>query len=67
MKRGSDILGLSDTIAADGSGYYQTYDAIGDRIDLPKYNLSNPRHRYPATVPLISETHGGELVKDSIY
>lgn len=74
QKRGSDILGLSESNAADGLpyttlsyanglGYYQTYDANGGRIDLSKYNLSDPRHRYPTTVPLTSETHGGELIK----
>lgn len=77
--RGSDILGLSESNGSDGLpyttlsyanglGYYQTYDTTnGGRIDLSKFNLSNPRHRYPATVPLTSETHGGELIDAHEY
>jgi hypothetical protein len=43
-------------------GYYQTYHENGSRIDLSNYNLTNPYHRYPATIPLLSETHGGDDV-----
>lgn len=71
--RGNDILGLSGEMGSDnlsyttlsyanGPGYYDTYDESGGRIDLSKSDLSNPRHGYPATVPLKSETHGGEDV-----
>ncbi|XP_031628391.1 membrane-bound alkaline phosphatase-like [Contarinia nasturtii] len=72
-KRGNDVLGLSSEIAMDGLpyttlsyanglGYYYTYHENGTRIDLSNTNLSNPYHNYPATIPLLSETHGGEDV-----
>ena len=73
QKRGTDILGLNGKIGLDklpsttlsyanGMGYYHTYNENGSRIDLSVYNYSNPFHRYPATIPLMSETHGGEDV-----
>lgn len=72
-ERGSDILGLNSrkglddlpytTLSyANGRGYYQTYYENGSRIDLSKFDLKNPKHRYPATIPLDSETHAGEDV-----
>lgn len=71
-KRGADILGLNSNIGADGlpyttlsyangRGYYQTYHDDGSRIDLSKFDLTKPMHRYPATLPLDSETHAGEF------
>lgn len=71
--RGNDILGLNTekgddglpytTLSyANGMGYYHTYNENGSRIDLSIYNYSNPFHRYPASIPLLSETHGGEDV-----
>lgn len=72
-ERGSDILGLNSrkgldnlpytTLSyANGQGYYQTYYENGSRIDLSQFDLTNPKHRYPATIPLKDETHGGEDV-----
>lgn len=71
--RGSDVLGLSGfngddklpypTLSyANGMGYYNTYKESGGRTDLTNTNFSDPRLRYIATVPLDSETHGGEDV-----
>lgn len=71
--RSGDILGLNGKMGfdnlpyttlsyANGRGYYQTYYENGSRIDLSKYDFKNPKHRYPATIPLDSETHGGEDV-----
>ncbi|ETN66325.1 alkaline phosphatase [Anopheles darlingi] len=73
--RGNDILGIADasdidqlpytTLSyANGEGYYDTYEN-GDpnkRIDISSYDLKSYRQRYLATVPLTSETHGGEDV-----
>lgn len=71
--RGADVLGLSGTLGEDrlpyptlsyanGLGYYNTYKEGGGRTDLSSTNFSDPRLRYIATVPLESETHGGEDV-----
>lgn len=71
--RGADILGLNSNMGKDGlpyttlsyangRGYYQTYLENGSRIDLSGFDLTKPTHRYPATVPLEKETHGGEDV-----
>uniref|UniRef100_A0A182MHL4 Alkaline phosphatase n=1 Tax=Anopheles culicifacies TaxID=139723 RepID=A0A182MHL4_9DIPT len=73
--RGSDILGIGDvsdidhlpytTLSyANGEGFYQTYvdGNPAKRIDVTSYDFSNYRQRYLATVPLSSETHGGEDV-----
>lgn len=71
--RGSDILGISGMMGSDkltyltlsyanGPGYNDTYTVEGGRYDVAKFNLSNPRLRYSATVPLDYETHGGEDV-----
>uniref|UniRef100_A0A182N3F7 Alkaline phosphatase n=1 Tax=Anopheles dirus TaxID=7168 RepID=A0A182N3F7_9DIPT len=73
--RGSDILGIGDvsdkdglpytTLSyANGDGFYQTYvdGNPAQRIDITNYDLKNYRQRYLATVPLSSETHGGEDV-----
>lgn len=71
--RGLDVLGLSGLTGSDnlpfptlsyanGRGYYDTYKETGGRIDLTKTNFSDPFLRYIATVPLDSETHGGEDV-----
>lgn len=73
QKRGSDVLGLSDdkgddglpyTILsyANGPGYLNTFNPDGSRADLSQQNFKDPFHRYPATIPLKSETHGGEDV-----
>lgn len=61
-KNGSDGLPYTKLSYANGPGFYQTFDLQGGRIDLSKYDLSNPRHSYPASVPLVSETHGGDDV-----
>jgi alkaline phosphatase len=73
-ERGSDIFGIADDSDVDGLpypilsygnglGYYETFNGTkrvnisGENVDL-KY----PNQRYIATVPLASETHGGEDV-----
>ncbi|XP_052890224.1 alkaline phosphatase-like [Anopheles moucheti] len=73
--RGSDILGIGDVSDVDrlpyttlsyanGEGFYQTYvdGNPAQRIDISSYDFSSYRQRYLATVPLSSETHGGEDV-----
>lgn len=60
--KGSDGLPYTTLSYANGLGYYQTYDEYGGRINLSRSNLTDPKHRYPAAVPLLSETHGGEDV-----
>uniref|UniRef100_A0A182QKC3 alkaline phosphatase n=1 Tax=Anopheles farauti TaxID=69004 RepID=A0A182QKC3_9DIPT len=73
--RGNDILGIGDvsdmdglpytTLSyANGDGFYQTYvdGNPSQRIDITNYDLKDYRQRYLATVPLSSETHGGEDV-----
>uniref|UniRef100_A0A182P0S9 Alkaline phosphatase n=1 Tax=Anopheles epiroticus TaxID=199890 RepID=A0A182P0S9_9DIPT len=73
--RGNDILGIGDvsdkdglpytTLSyANGEGFYQTYSDgnPSQRIDITSYDFKNYRQRYLATVPLASETHGGEDV-----
>lgn len=72
-ERGADILGLNSkkgldnlpytTLSyANGRGYYQTYNENGSRTDLSQFDWTNPKQRYPATIPLKDETHGGEDV-----
>uniref|UniRef100_A0A8D8IF20 Alkaline phosphatase n=1 Tax=Culex pipiens TaxID=7175 RepID=A0A8D8IF20_CULPI len=74
-KRGNDILGIADvsdrdnlpytTLSyANGEGYYSTYkkDNLAEREDISGYDYTDYRTQYPATVPLSSETHGGEDV-----
>lgn len=58
----TDKLAYSTLSYANGMGYYNTYEKNGGRTDLTKFNFSEPRLRYIATVPLDSETHGGEDV-----
>lgn len=59
---GADDLPYPTLSYANGLGYYNTYEKMGGRIDLTTTNFSDPRLRYIATVPLDSETHGGEDV-----
>ncbi|KAL1404008.1 hypothetical protein pipiens_005482 [Culex pipiens pipiens] len=74
-KRGNDILGIADvsdrdnlpytTLSyANGEGYYSTYkkDNLAEREDISGYDYTDYHTQYPATVPLSSETHGGEDV-----
>lgn len=74
--RGNDIFGIADTSDKDkkpfstlsysnGPGYEMTYDKdVKDdsRLDITDYDFTDPRTKYSATVPLDSETHGGEDV-----
>uniref|UniRef100_A0AAG5DTN4 Alkaline phosphatase n=1 Tax=Anopheles atroparvus TaxID=41427 RepID=A0AAG5DTN4_ANOAO len=73
--RGNDVLGIADISGVDklpyttlsyanGEGFSQTYvdGNPSKRIDITNYDLKNYRQRYLATVPLSSETHGGEDV-----
>lgn len=53
---------------ANGPGYASHVKATGGRVnpdDLEADRNTNIKHRYPATSPLPSETHGGEDV--SVY
>lgn len=70
--RGNDILGLSGRLGSDklpyttlsygnGPGYNVTY-RNGERLDLSGLDFKDPWQVYPATVPRISETHGGDDV-----
>lgn len=74
-KRGSDILGIggvSDedglpytTLSyANGEGYYLTYkqENPAERADISGYDFSDYHTLYMATVPLNTESHGGEDV-----
>ncbi|KAG5683695.1 hypothetical protein PVAND_012961 [Polypedilum vanderplanki] len=72
--RGHDIFGVAGTgddnlpyltlSYANGEGNYETYKN-GERVDPTKvesYSNDFNNHKFPATVPLESETHGGEDV-----
>lgn len=74
-KRGNDILGIggvSDedglpytTLSyANGEGYYTTYkqENPAERADISGYDFADYHTLYMATVPLDSESHGGEDV-----
>ncbi|XP_058826811.1 alkaline phosphatase, tissue-nonspecific isozyme-like [Topomyia yanbarensis] len=74
-KRGQDILGFADnsdrdglpytTLSyANGQGYYETYkpENLAQRQDLSEQDFTVYNKRYPATVPLSTESHGGEDV-----
>ncbi|XP_049313371.1 membrane-bound alkaline phosphatase [Bactrocera dorsalis] len=71
--RGSDIFGLAPMTAddnlpytvlsyANGPGFSKTYSTKKGRRDLSDADLDDPKYRYMATVPLDSETHGGDDV-----
>ncbi|XP_039453829.1 alkaline phosphatase-like [Culex pipiens pallens] len=73
--RGNDILGIGDvsdwdrlpytTLSyANGPGYGVTYNVanVAERLDISGYDFTRYNQRYLATVPLGSETHGGEDV-----
>ncbi|KAG4072479.1 hypothetical protein HA402_004411 [Bradysia odoriphaga] len=47
---------------ANGMGFYDHTSVKGGRVDLSTIDLSPNDFRFPATVPLSSETHGGEDV-----
>lgn len=70
--RGRSVLGFAgisdedhkpfETLSyANGPGYDGTY-ANGERVDLTMRDMKNPNKRAAGTVPLSSETHGGEDV-----
>ncbi|XP_055842323.1 membrane-bound alkaline phosphatase isoform X2 [Episyrphus balteatus] len=71
--RSQDILGFSDEKGTDdlpftalsyanGPGYYNTFSKEEGRRDLSLDDLTDPKYSYMATVPLGSETHGGDDV-----
>ncbi|KAM7348585.1 membrane-bound alkaline phosphatase-like [Cochliomyia hominivorax] len=71
--RQSDILGLSDDVAddglpytilsyANGPGYDKTFSAKKGRKNLSNKDFTDPKLKYMATVPLVSETHGADDV-----
>lgn len=69
--RGNDIFGIpgnaddhlpySTLSYANGPGYRKP-ESDGSRHDISKDDLQDDEYRYPATVPLGSETHGGDDV-----
>lgn len=61
-KQGDDGLPYTTLSYANGIGFNKTYHKNGSRIDLSQYDYTDPYHQYPASVPLKSETHGGEDV-----
>ncbi|XP_069680535.1 membrane-bound alkaline phosphatase-like [Periplaneta americana] len=70
--RGNDIFGISGVSSVDSHPYstlsyangpgYKHPDSDGDRYDISKDNMADVDYEYPATVPLSSETHGGDDV-----
>uniref|UniRef100_A0A2H1VP42 Alkaline phosphatase n=1 Tax=Spodoptera frugiperda TaxID=7108 RepID=A0A2H1VP42_SPOFR len=70
--RGSDIIGPSDDRGDDGVPYmtlsyangpgYRPPSAAGLRDDITQYNYHDVNFAFPASVPLDSETHGGDDV-----
>lgn len=59
---GQDALPYQTLSYANGPGYDQTYLNTGVRRDYRSDDIYLPTRRYAATVPLESETHGGEDV-----
>ncbi|KXJ70902.1 hypothetical protein RP20_CCG022130 [Aedes albopictus] len=71
--RGADIFGVAGTGKdqlpymtigyANGKGFYEHVDATkGGRRNISELDTSGDEFRFPATVPLYSETHAGENV-----
>ncbi|CAH0694833.1 unnamed protein product [Spodoptera exigua] len=70
--RGSDIIGPSDDRGDDGVPYmtlsyangpgYRPPSDTGLRDDITQYNYHDVNFAFPASVPLDSETHGGDDV-----
>ncbi|XP_058466142.1 alkaline phosphatase-like [Malaya genurostris] len=74
-KRGQDVLGIADisdldhlpytTLSyANGPGYDETYNPNNpaERLNVSDLDFTLYNQRYPATVPMNAETHGGEDV-----
>jgi len=68
--RGANILGATEISKEDnlpypalsyanGPGYYNTYKEDGGRLDFSEFDTMDPELRYPGTVPLTVESHGG--------
>jgi alkaline phosphatase len=68
--RGQDVVGIAEISDKDGKpyevlsyangpGYPTTYDD-DTRVDISLHDFKNPERRNAATVPLSSETHGGD-------
>ncbi|XP_030372269.1 alkaline phosphatase [Scaptodrosophila lebanonensis] len=71
--RRQNILSLAPNLAddqlpftilsyANGPGYAQTFSSETGRIDLTGVDTTDPEFQFQSTVPLSSETHGGEDV-----
>ncbi|XP_037956287.1 membrane-bound alkaline phosphatase [Teleopsis dalmanni] len=71
--RKQNIFGLAPNNAADGlpytilsyangPGYSKTYSSKTGRRNLRYADFTDPKYKYMATVPLSSETHGGDDV-----
>lgn len=60
---GDDKLPFFTMSYANGMGYYNTYERnTGERQDVSAYKTVDAELKYAATVPLSSETHGGDDV-----
>ncbi|XP_023294227.2 membrane-bound alkaline phosphatase [Lucilia cuprina] len=63
VKNADDQLPYEPLSYANGKGYYQHYDVKNSKRVNPEQVLKGqPNDVFPATVPLDSETHGGEDV-----
>ncbi|CAD7005712.1 unnamed protein product [Ceratitis capitata] len=71
--RDADVFGLAPVLAddglpytilsyANGPGYSKTFSKKTGRRDLSDADFTDPKYKYMATVPLKSETHGGDDV-----
>ncbi|XP_063974431.1 membrane-bound alkaline phosphatase-like [Diachasmimorpha longicaudata] len=60
MDLGSDQLGYMTLGYANGPGYRTT--STGARHNIANDNIGDLKYEYPGTVPLQSETHGGDDV-----
>lgn len=47
---------------ANGLGFYDHYNPTGGRVDASQLDQSANDFRFPATLPVENETHGGEDV-----
>ncbi|XP_075217523.1 membrane-bound alkaline phosphatase-like isoform X2 [Lycorma delicatula] len=62
QQSGIDLLPYSTISYANGPGYKVNTTDPSKRYDLRYDNMSETRYQFPSTLPLSSETHGGEDV-----
>lgn len=71
--RGANIFGTGDESPLDnlpffilsyaqGQGYFMHSNETGGRVDPTDMNFNDPQFTYPSTVPLATQTHGGDDV-----